>query len=699
MEETSKGKARGPVYKAGEQFECIKEPKYDPWTLDSELRQVLTLIELQDLHELHLRIGASDKPGEVMYLPVIIQLKRPSDDPESKNDEAALVRRFSVPSAYFDERARNRRFNQVTGLIRFDAKPDRQWKSLEAELQELQKYAERVSLAVPIAPSGEVAVGDIGMPAGRKFNGKDIDGHGVVIGIIDDGCALAHWNFLEPYAAGSPPKSRIKYLWDQAGTGNQAAGWTPIPKYYGMEIDQAAINAVLASTPGPRGDVLDEDKVYDKLGYKITDLASHGTHVMDIAAGNGKAMMGSEGVAPAADIIFVQLAQVAIEAGKDSLMKGILDGVQYIFDRATAMGQPAVVNISYGTYGGPHDGTGLAEVLIDNLLLGDDRAVVVAAGNGFEADCHAEGVVHAKRKKKLRWIVRPEDPSPNDLEIWYSKNDKLDLYFTSPDGQIALGPISSKTVMPILRGDGKVIGKIDHGPDAGNGDFKIAIKLRATTADAENATLAPAPSGEWLIELDNPAPGKVAFHAWIERDDAGRSRNARKRQSHFHGHDSYPGCTLFGLATGHRVISVGAYNTATGEVCRYSAAGPTRDNRGMKPDVCAPAEEDVAGRGVLSASSRKSTPTRMAGTSASAPHVTGLVALMLQYNKDIKNPPLSADKIAKAIRDGAAKSSAAPLLQNRHQLADAKRPLKQGAVWNDVVGAGKIDVLETLKLI
>ena len=88
----------------------------------------------------------------------------------------------------------------------------------------------------------------------------------------------------------------------------------------------------------------------------------------------------------------------------------------------------------------------------------------------------------------------------------------------------------------------------------------------------------------------------------------------------------------------------------------------------------------------------------MSGTSASAPHVTGMVALMLQYAADNSKLPLKAGKIAEALREGAKKS--AKLLKNRHQLADATRRLKQGDMaWKDLVGAGKIDVLETLKLL
>ena len=50
-----------------------------------------------------------------------------------------------------------------------------------------------------------------------------------------------------------------------------------------------------------------------------------------------------------------------------------------------------VVNISFGGYRGPHDGTSDWESGIDQLLTIDNRAVVVSAGNGFEAECHACG--------------------------------------------------------------------------------------------------------------------------------------------------------------------------------------------------------------------------------------------------------------------------------------------------------------------
>jgi subtilisin family serine protease len=106
----------------------------------------------------------------------------------------------------------------------------------------------------------------------------------------------------------------------------------------------------------------------------------------------------------------------------------------------------------------------------------------------------------------------------------------------------------------------------------------------------------------------------------------------------------------------------------------------------MKPDICAPAEEDVAGAGILSASSRRAQPTRMNGTSAAAPHVAGLVALILEYATSYAGTKLTADQ----IRDGIVKAGKkGALLPNHHQIADVRVPIKQQAVSVDLVGGAR----------
>jgi subtilisin family serine protease len=511
-------------------------------------------------------------------------------------------------------------------------------------------------------------------------------------------------------------ESRIRYLWNQAGTASTksfAAGWAPPADFgFGLELKKADIDRALAQ-PGSvmTGGAVNVDQVHEILDFVAPELASHGTHVMGIAAGNGRSLMGSRGIASAADIIFVQLPQTAITGGGAVLYDNILDGVMYIFARARQLNLPAVVNISYGGYTGPHDGTTELEAGIDQLLAMSERSVVVAAGNGFEADCHANGTIRpGQSSAPLNWVIRPEDPTSNYVEIWYNGDTNLELRLTPPDGGSTLGPVALHARFDIKRSsDQQIIGAIDHTRSPGNNDQKIAIILSPT---AENAAPGPqagimlppsatAPSGVWTIDLKNTGSKRAEFHAWIERDASGGRGSSRRQQSHFLAADADPSCTLGGLATGVHTIAVGAYNSATQEICRYSACGPTRamgaDRNTVreKPEICAPAESDPPGRGTLCASSLRAQPTRMNGTSASAPHVAGLVAVMYQYIRDVGRPALTADEMRDKIMQAALTS--APLRYNRHQQANDARPHKQQDMrLKDLTGSGKLDVKETL---
>src|SRR5262249_36665490 len=237
--------------------------------------------------------------------------------------------------------------------------------------------------------------------------------------------------------------------------------------------------------------------------------------------------------------------------------------------------------------------------------------------------------------------------------------------------------------------------------DTGNRANRILVSLNATDAGASTATTAPAPAGMWHVDLKDVGGSKTDVHAWIWRDDAGRPSNSRLRQSRFHPRDAHPAHTIAGWATGHLTISVGAYNTATQEVCGYSAAGPTRPIRGQpsreKPEVYAPAEEDARGRGVLSASALSARLSHMNGTSAAAPVITGLIALMFEYEQKHANGAprdLTADEIGQKLKRNA---KANVLKLDRHQKVDAWVVTKQKDVFGDLVPTGKADFTETMK--
>jgi len=591
----------------------------------------------------------------------------------------------------------------------------------------------RVELAMPLSACRGGSLGDIGLPANRTIGGRKVDGNGVIVGIVDDGCALASRNFT----TGAPSKSRILYLWDQSPVVKDAAkGWTrPNDINYGYELANLAApygngtwidDALAAHT---QGGVIDEDRVHAAVDYVQRGTGAHGTHVMDIAAGNGTAMFGAEGVAPAADIIFVQLPVDAVEAGGLALSKCLQDGTEYIFERARQLDKPAVVNISYGGYRGPHDGTSQFELGFDDQLAEPNRAIVLAAGNGFGANCHAEGAIAAAPipvqsappqaqgaalalpAEVLAWWVPPDDASLNLLDLWYNATAELWLYLTPPGSATELGPVVPGAPPYKLQIGSTVVGWVDHfAKDKENGDRHITVQLRPTipgTSGSGGGSLDAAPFGVWKVRLENRAASPARFHAWIERDEPRQGSSLLRRQSRFDPLRADPKYTVTGIATGRKTIAVGAFNSATNEVPDYSACGPTRASASgpprYKPEVCAPAATDVPGLGVLSASSSRALDTRMNGTSASAPHVSGLAALALQLHRDLHaNDPMPQPLPIGALRwhiVRGAMRNARKLKPSAHQLKDPAQPHKQSdaATWRHLKGFGAIDAFETLR--
>jgi subtilisin family serine protease len=754
--------ARGAVdAPAGSKLKLVADQKWQDsakMPLDPALRVALVLIEQGDPALVFERTGivlpggSGPQPTEV-FLPLHIEVtERPT---------AALLERLqkelnlTVPTVWLAEADRNASLRSLTAQLKLLVRtPMIDVDALRVSLLKVINHSaiNRVSLATPMAPCdadkfGET-LGDFGMPVQRKItiggNDYTADGKGVVIGIIDDGCCYANWNFLR-----NGPASRILYIWDQGRLTGSPIWTRPIPSdlLYGYELVNTAavavppLDAALKNHTGADG-VVREDDVYDEIDfrpystveYRPFVASTHGTHVMDIAAGNGRALFSREGVAPAADIIFVQLPREKVFEGGPALSQCIADGVAYVFDRAKQLEAarhrpvPAVVNVSYGNYVGPHDGSSLMETTFDYLLAVPDRAIVVSAGNGFAAHCHAKGKVTASTPASLHWLVESFNESMSLVDIWYTGPSDVDFYLTPPGATQRLGPVTAGGPRQnIVDGNNNNVGYIDHiGPEPGNGDNQIVVMLNATwdgtiplapVVPPTTPKAANAPSGTWVIAMEKPAPVPAAtapkaarFHAWIERNESLPGDPMRRRQSRFADNEAHPKFTVTGYATGVSTIAVGAYKTATAEMAEYSACGPSRPStknpkRRTKPEICAPAAADARGRGVRSAATRFALDTRMGGTSASAPHVAGLAALVLQLNRDVNHAkapplvkPLSIADLRQLLVDGAL-AGRHLLRPNTHQWVDEHQPYKQRfqSIWKYLKGNGAVNAGETLK--
>lgn len=463
-----------------------------------------------------------------------------------------------------------------------------------------------------------------------------ITGSGVIVGIVDYGCDFAHRNFKK-----TDGSTRILYLWDQ----NRGPSTMSPDKFgYGREFTATDINAALA-----------QDEPYVALSYSpqpFENDPAHGTHVMDIAAGNGRGT-GSPGVAPEADIIFVQLASGDYDQEQSfGNSRRLVEAVDYIFDKAQSLGKQCVVNLSLGTHGGPHDGSTPAERAFETLLQTSGRAIVISAGNSRERGIHASATIAPGQSLTLPWEKAPLDKTDNELEIWYPSSGDLTVTLATPAGE-SLATVHKGAKAVLIKKGSKLVGKIiNRANDPLNTDNNINIFVGVNM-----------PAGSWQVRLENKGTQSTSFHAWIERDDSGPSR--------FASNVAVPTHTLGSISCGTNTIVVASYNAAVmkRDISNFSSEGPTRDGK-QKPEIAAPGHQIIA-----AASTTGDRTVGMSGTSMAAPHVTGLIALLMQA----ANRPLSISEIRSLL------------------VAAGRRNPPQSTTWDSRFGNGRIDAVGTLK--
>jgi subtilisin family serine protease len=429
-----------------------------------------------------------------------------------------------------------------------------------------------------------------------------------VVGIIDAGGDFAHPNFRNEDGS-----TRLLALWHQDGRTRRGDD-----VLYGRSFSRRQIDRALAKQ--------DPYKALGYAPYREDPKGAHGTHVMDIAAGNGFGTRQA-GVAPQADLIFVDvssrdLVRTGVAAASVTLGDSVLmlEALDYIFRKAGR--RPCVINLSLGSTGGPHDGSSLVEQGIDALVRAKpNRAVVIAAGN-FQTDAlHAQGAVPARGATKLKWNV---PPGGGELECWYDGDAELEATLVGPGG----------TAFRAV-------------PTGGNASFGIGRKPYIFVANRAqdpnncenhlNIWLHPGlPTGNWTVRLRSRSRERLAWHAWIERSSDPATFPAADA-SH----------TLGSISTGFDSIVVGAYNAHTTgfPLSPKSSSGTTRDGR-RKPELSAPGHEVHAARAYMT-----DTLVHRSGTSMAAPAVAGLVALIYAQARRARKS-LTIDQLRKKLLNG-----------------------------------------------
>jgi minor extracellular serine protease Vpr len=184
------------------------------------------------------------------------------------------------------------------------------------------------------------------------------NGEGVIVGVVDAGFDFSSPAFFDTTGT----NYRVKKAWLQKNN----SGIPPVGYAYGTEIfDSTALWNIGSDNDG-----------------------THATHVSGICAGSGFGGPGKRfrGFAYKSDMVCVGITPDKPQ-WVNTGVSDMIDGINYIFTYADSVDKPAVVNLSWGSPLGPHDGRGLFSVALDNLT-GPGKIFVCSAGNNGSDSVH-----------------------------------------------------------------------------------------------------------------------------------------------------------------------------------------------------------------------------------------------------------------------------------------------------------------------
>ncbi|MFT3772696.1 MAG: S8 family serine peptidase [Minicystis sp.] len=441
-------------------------------------------------------------------------------------------------------------------------------------------------------PDARAACAAIGLDPDRF---GDLDGRGCVVGVVD----VEGIDFYHPSFVSRSGRTRLLSIWDQRATpkGEFQSGVERGPGDLGVVHRRSAIGLEIAPQQLRPNDVVDHRPI----------KGSHGTQTAGLVVGNGDDRPDARGVAPGADLVFVN----TFGSGPGTLgaMTELADAIAFVVAEAEAQGKPCVVNISLGDDLGPRDGTSPVERFIDELLEAPGRAIVIAAGNARAKKRHVTATLGDGDSATFSLRVAPRNTERAVVEIWYQAGAEphtaLSVEIEAP-GDGGVSPLIEPDGIPRAfdAGDTRVL-VCSTAPYPGSTNGMIRIEL--LPGDPADGLLA----GSWRLHVRARGRGG-AVHAWVDH-------------RYIHWENASDTLTLTTPATARRAIVVGAYDAEKdGEAC-FSGRGEDRGGV-VRPDVLAPGVSLVTS---WAASTVRYIQTAC-GTSVAAPLVSGAAALVLQ---------------------------------------------------------------------
>lgn len=433
-----------------------------------------------------------------------------------------------------------------------------------------------------------------------------LTGRGVLVGIVDSGIDFFHPDFRTEDGS-----SRILSLWDQSIPGNPPEGYV-----IGTEYTKEEINKALAL-----------GEIQGRRLVPSRDYTGHGTAVLGIAAGNGRASGGANrGIAYESDLLVVKMKN----ADKNSFPRTteLMEGVDYLIRQSIRLGKPIVVNISFGNNYGSHKGDSLLETYLDSVSAMGRNVICTGMGNNGDDALHFGGKLENREIQEIELGIGPYEPALN-LQLWKAYEDEIKIYVENPSG-IRIGPLEERMGAQRWR--------------VGNTNLLIYYGKPAPYHVTQEIYFEFLPdalyvdSGVWKLVLQGINVKNGDYFLWLP---GGKTLN--------------PGTgfylprvqgTLTIPATARRLISVGAYDSRLLSYAAFSGRGSSELPYG-KPDLTAPGVDITAPRTGGDYGS-------YTGTSFAVPFVSGSAALLMEWGIIKGNDPyLYGEKVKAYLRRGA----------------------------------------------
>ena len=459
-------------------------------------------------------------------------------------------------------------------------------------------------------------------------------GRGVVVGVQDIGFDLTHPNF---YSA-DMSQYRIKALWDQLS------------------------RDTIGSTLYVGRDYVGRDALLELKHPIDGETQTHGTHTAGIAAGSGAQGNGDispyRGMACDADLVLVDNAadNASLIDPKDYYKFTYATdalGFKYIFDYAERMHQPCVINFSEGS---SQDFHGYDQLYYELLakLIGPGRIIVSSAGN----DGARNSYIHKNigKERAGAFIMGNEKRFSCTAKSKQTFTFRVSVYDNVASPQIVdISTVNVCNAQDSLLTDSLLVG---------GKKYKWRVLAYPNSYD----------TSETAYDFQLSSPSKLGDSPQVSLQVMGRDADIElyRMSGYMFPHSLDPvldagDCryTIFSPSSSPDVICVGSTSYRTqfvnylgekkvydsgqkGIRSSFSAMGPTLDGR-IKPDVMAPGQNIISSYSTFFINNPKNVNASVksdvrhfeyngrvyawnanAGTSMSAPVVTGAIALWLQ---------------------------------------------------------------------